>query len=150
VKRLFSSKLLLASEVVTTAARIRVLIAEDDAGVREVLASVVRSEPAFEVAGIAEDAPQAILAAARNQPDVAVVDVRMPGGGASATRGIKLCSPHTSVIAFSAYDDPRTRQEMFDAGVDGYLVKGSLVTAIIASIHRAGAVSASFPERRAA
>ena len=132
------------------AARIRVLIAEDDAGVREVLVSLVRSEPAFEVAATAEDAQDAILGAAENQPDVAIVDVRMPGGGASATRGIKLRSPHTSVIAFSAHDDPRTRQEMFDAGVDGYLVKGSLVTAIIASIHRAGAVSAGSRLRRAA
>lgn len=130
--------------------RIRVLIAEDDAGVREVLASVVRSEPAFEVAATAEDAAQAILAATQSQPDVAVVDVRMPGGGASATRGIKLRSPHTSVIAFSAHDDPRTRREMFDAGVDGYLVKGSRVTAIIASIHRAGAVSAGSRVSRAA
>lgn len=141
---------MLALDVVPTVARIRVLIAEDDAGVREVLVSVVRSEPAFEVAATAEDASQAILAAAENQPDVAVVDVRMPGGGASATRGIKLRSPHTSVIAFSAHDDARTRQEMFDAGVDGYLVKGSLVTAIIASIHRAGAVSASSRMPRAA
>jgi DNA-binding NarL/FixJ family response regulator len=135
---------------VSVVARIRVLIAEDDAGVREVLVSVVRSEPAFEVAATAEDASQAILAAAESQPDVAVVDVRMPGGGASATRGIKLRSPNTSVIAFSAHDDPHTRQEMFDAGVDGYLVKGSLVTAIIASIHRAGAVSASSRLSRAA
>jgi DNA-binding NarL/FixJ family response regulator len=135
---------------VATPARIRVLIAEDDAGVREVLASLVRSESSFELAGTAEDAPKAILAAAENQPDVAIVDVRMPGGGASATRGIKQRSPYTSVIAFSAHDDPHTRQEMFDAGVDGYLVKGSLVTAIIASIHRAGAVSASSRMRRAA
>jgi DNA-binding NarL/FixJ family response regulator len=135
---------------VSTSARIRVLIAEDDAGVREVLMSVVRSEPTFEVAGVAGDAPQAILAAAQNLPDVALVDVRMPGGGASATRGIKQRSPHTSVIAFSAHDDAHTRQEMFDAGVDGYLVKGSLVPAIIASIHRAAAVSAGSHERRAA
>jgi DNA-binding NarL/FixJ family response regulator len=135
---------------VDTSARIRVLIAEDDAGVREVLASVVRSESSFELAGTAEDAPEAILAAAEHQPDVAIVDVRMPGGGASATRGIKQHSPYTSVIAFSAHDDPHTRREMFDAGVDGYLVKGSLVTAIIASIHRAGAASAGSRMHRAA
>ena len=74
---------------------------------------------------MAEDADQAILVGGARAPDVAVVDVRMPGGGAGATRGIKLRSPHTGVIAFSAHDDPLTRQEMLDAGADGYLVKGS-------------------------
>jgi DNA-binding NarL/FixJ family response regulator len=122
-------------------ARIRVLIAEDDAGVREILASVVRSESAFELAGTVADAAQAILAAAEQQPDVALVDVRMPGGGASAARGIKQRSPHTAVLAFSAHDDARTMQEMEEAGADGYLVKGSAVTAIVASIRRAGAGS---------
>ena len=91
-----------------TPARIRVLIAEDDDGVREILASIVRSEPAFELVASVEDAAQAIFAAAGEQPDVALVDVRMPGGGAHAARGIKLRSPHTGVLAFSAHDDRLT------------------------------------------
>jgi DNA-binding NarL/FixJ family response regulator len=117
---------------------IRVLIAEDDEGVRETLASVIRSEPAFALAGLAEDAPAAIAAAGRELPDVAVVDVRMPGGGAEAARGIKRCSPDTRVLAFSAYDDALTMREMRAAGADGYLVKGSSVSAIVASIAQAG------------
>ena len=117
---------------------IRVMIAEDDEGVRETLASIVRAEPVFELAGAVEDADQAIFVAAREQPDVAVIDVRMPGGGAAATRGIKLRSPQTVVLAFSAHDDPLTMQEMLKAGADGYLVKGSPVTTIIASIRSAG------------
>ena len=131
-------------------ARIRVLIAEDDEGVREILASVVRSEATFELAGTVADAAQAILAAAEQQPDVALVDVRMPGGGVSAARGIKQRSPHTVVLAFSAHDDARTMQEMEEAGADGYLVKGSAVTAIVASIRRAGAGSTASRPRRAA
>jgi DNA-binding NarL/FixJ family response regulator len=118
-------------------ARIRVLIAEDDEGVREILASIVRSEPAFELAASVEDADQAIVAAARELPDVALVDVRMPGGGAMAARGIKLRSPSTGVLAFSAHDDRLTMQEMYAAGADGYVVKGSPVTTIIASIRDA-------------
>ncbi len=129
---------------------IRVMIAEDDEGIRETLASVVRSEPAFELAGAVEDAEQAILSAARELPDVAVVDVRMPGGGASATRGIKQRSPRTVVLAFSAHDDPLTMREMAAAGVDGYIVKGSPVSAIIASIRAAGAVPLVAHERTAA
>ena len=98
----------------------------------------MRSESTFELAGAVENADEAIKAAQRDLPDVALVDVRMPGGGERATRGIKRASPHTRVIVFSAQDDPPTRQAMFDAGADGYLVKGSLVTAIIASIRACG------------
>jgi DNA-binding NarL/FixJ family response regulator len=122
---------------------IRVLIAEDDEGVREILASVVSSEPSFELAGAAGDADEAIVMAAREHPDVALVDVRMPGGGVSATRGIKLRSPGTSVLAFSAHDDALTMQEMRDAGADGYVVKGSPVSEIIESIRLATARTAS-------
>ena len=129
-------------------ARIRVLIAEDDEGVREILASIVRSEPAFELAASVEDAEQAILAAARELPDVALVDVRMPGGGAMATRGIKQSSPYTGVLAFSAHDDRLTMKAMQEAGADGYVVKGSPVTAIVASIRDAAALGE--PERAAA
>ncbi|MDX6621734.1 MAG: hypothetical protein QOK36_4120 [Gaiellales bacterium] len=122
---------------------IRVLIAEDDEGIREILASVVRSEPAFSLVGAVDDAGGAVDAATREMPDVALVDVRMPGGGANAARGIKAGSPGTSVLAFSAHDDALTMREMFDAGADGYVVKGSTVAEIIASIWRAAAVSAS-------
>jgi DNA-binding NarL/FixJ family response regulator len=123
---------------VETEARIRVLIAEDDEGVREILASVVRAEPAFELAGTVADAEHAIVAAAELQPDVALVDVRMPGGGASAARGVRQCSPRTVVLAFSAHDDALTMQEMELAGASGYLVKGSPVTTIVAAIRHAG------------
>lgn len=125
--------------MVETNAPIRVLIAEDDEGVREILASVVRSESALELAGTVADAAQAILAAVEQQPDVALVDVRMPGGGASAARGIKQRSPHTVVLAFSAHDDALTMREMEEAGATGYLVKGSSVATIVATIRRAGA-----------
>ena len=130
--------------------RISVLIAEDDEGIREVLASVVRSESAFELAGTVADAAQAIAVAAEEQPDVALVDVRMPGGGATAARGIRQRSPHTVVLAFSAHDDALTMRKMQEAGAAGYLVKGSPVATIVASIRRAGISSSSARSRRAA
>ena len=84
----------------------------------------------------------------REAPDVALVDVRMPGGGASAARGIKARSPGTRVLAFSAHDDALTMRQMFEAGADGYVVKGSPVAEIIAAISRAAAAEA--PVQRAA
>jgi EAL domain-containing protein (putative c-di-GMP-specific phosphodiesterase class I)/DNA-binding NarL/FixJ family response regulator len=120
-----------------SARRIRVLIAEDDATARDELASLVRSQPSLELADAVGDAAQAILVSMREKPAVAVLGVRIPGGGASAARGIKRCSPNTRVLALSALDDRETVMEMLEAGADGYLVKGSSIDTILTSIERA-------------
>jgi EAL domain-containing protein (putative c-di-GMP-specific phosphodiesterase class I)/CheY-like chemotaxis protein len=116
---------------------IRVLIAEDDAAVRGALSDIIRTESTLELAAAVADGDEAIEAAAREQPDVAVLDVRMPGGGADAVRGIKRVSPDTHVLALSAHDDRATVLEMLEAGVSGYLVKGSSIRLIVDSIARA-------------
>jgi EAL domain-containing protein (putative c-di-GMP-specific phosphodiesterase class I)/DNA-binding NarL/FixJ family response regulator len=114
-----------------------VLIAEDDAVARDELASLVRSEPSLELADAVPDAAQAILVSMREKPAVAVLGVHIPGGGASAARGIKRCSPKTRVLALSEKDDRETVMEMLEAGADGYLVKGSSIDTIVGSIERA-------------
>jgi DNA-binding NarL/FixJ family response regulator len=116
---------------------LRVLIAEDDATVRLVLAALIRSEPGFDIVEAVADADAAVAVAGAELPDVAIVDVRMPGGGARATREIRRVSPHTSVIGFSGCSDPATVKEMLDAGAVAYVVKGSSPETIIASIERA-------------
>jgi EAL domain-containing protein (putative c-di-GMP-specific phosphodiesterase class I)/DNA-binding NarL/FixJ family response regulator len=116
---------------------IRVLIAEEDATAREALVSLVRSEPSLELADAVPDAAQAILSSMREKPAVAVLDVRIPGGGATAARGIKRCSPATRVLVLSAQGDRQTVLEMLEAGADGYLVKGSPIGTILTSIERA-------------
>jgi DNA-binding NarL/FixJ family response regulator len=115
----------------------RILIAEDDPIVREALAALIRSEPGLELVHAAADADGAIAAATAELPDVAIVDVRMPGGGALAAREIRRLSPGTSVIAFSGSNDPGTMLEMQEAGASGYLVKGSPTDTILASIEEA-------------
>ena len=119
--------------------RIRVLIAEEDADAREQLANLVRSEPSLELADAVADAAEAILASMREKPAVAVLNADIPGGGATAARGIKRCSPSTRVLALSAADDRETVLEMLEAGADGFLVKGSSIDAILTSIERAAA-----------
>jgi DNA-binding NarL/FixJ family response regulator len=117
---------------------IRVLIAEDDPNVREALTAMIESTPGLELAGAVENARRAVAMAAAQSPHVAIVDVRMPGGGGVwATREIKSASPHTSVIAFSGDSDRRTMTEMVDAGAVGYLVKGSSIGSIIETIEQA-------------
>jgi len=117
--------------------RIRVLIAEDEAAVREALAELVSSDPDMDVVGTACDADQAIEVARSERPDVALVDVKMPsGGGPRAARGIRRESPQTHVVALSAYNDRRTVLEMLRAGVVGYIVKGTSADEILYTIRR--------------
>lgn len=117
---------------------IRTLIADDDAEVRSVLIDIIERADALELVGVAEDAQQAIELAGSQQPDVAVLDVKMPGGGPRAAREIRASCPKTAIIALSAHEDARSVQEMLAAGAYNYLTKGTspqeLVEAICSSV----------------
>jgi EAL domain-containing protein (putative c-di-GMP-specific phosphodiesterase class I)/DNA-binding NarL/FixJ family response regulator len=119
---------------------IRVLIAEDSRLVREALAGLVRASDGLVLVDAVGDATEAVAAAGRSKPDVALVDVRMPGGGgAAAARGIRQRSPDTRVLALSGQGDRESVLQMVEAGAVGYLVKGGPPDAIIDSIRRAAA-----------
>jgi EAL domain-containing protein (putative c-di-GMP-specific phosphodiesterase class I)/DNA-binding NarL/FixJ family response regulator len=127
----------------TTKRHIRVLVAEDDPSVRAALVGLIQAEPSFELVGETASAADAIELAGQERPDVAVIDVRMPGGGPAAVRGIKRKSPGTRMIAFSAADDRATVLEMLEAGVVGYLVKGSSIESIVDSVEQAASGQSS-------
>ncbi len=117
--------------------RIRVLIAEDEAAVREAMADLISSDPSMVVVGTAKDADEAIDIARGEKPDVALIDVKMPGGGGPrAAREIRRESPQTHVVALSAYEDRRTVLEMLRAGVVGYIVKGTSAEEILYTVRR--------------
>jgi EAL domain-containing protein (putative c-di-GMP-specific phosphodiesterase class I)/DNA-binding NarL/FixJ family response regulator len=116
---------------------IRVLVAEDDSALRPALGALVDADPDLELVGLAADASEAIELATRHQPDVAVVDARMPGTGVRAVHGITRTSPRTRVLAFSAYSDRDTVFEMLRAGATGYLVKGATYEEVVAGVKRA-------------
>jgi EAL domain-containing protein (putative c-di-GMP-specific phosphodiesterase class I) len=117
--------------------RIRVLIADDEQSVLDVLTALMDAESDLEVAASARDAETAIQLAMREQPDVAVLDVRMPGGGGPrAAREILRRSPDSRVIALSAHEEIDSVLEMLRAGALGYVVKGDSTDAIVKAIHR--------------
>jgi DNA-binding NarL/FixJ family response regulator len=125
---------------------IRVLVVEDEPGMRLALTSVVDSEPSLALAGTASDADEAIETARRVQPDVCLLDVRMPGGGgAHATRAIVEHSPGTRIVALSGLQDRDTVLEMADAGAIGYLVKGATPSELTDAIHAAARGEQRFP-----
>ena len=116
--------------------RIRVLIADDEASIRESLTTVVESDPSMEVVGTAPDAQGAIELAELRQPDVALLDVRMPnGGGPRATREIVRCSPPTRVVALSAFEDRESVLTMLRAGAKSYVGKDASNEQILEAIH---------------
>jgi signal transduction histidine kinase len=122
---------------VNGAAFVRVLVAEDEQPLRDAICDLIAGEAGLEVAGSAGSAAEAVALAAAIQPDLALVDVRMPGGGAEAARGIRERSPRTRVLALSAYEDQATVLELLRAGAVGYLVKGTSPLEIVDSIKRA-------------
>ncbi len=114
---------------------IRVLLADDEPGLRTALTELLSHEDRVELIGTAADAEEAIRIAESDRPDVALVDVRMPeGGGPHAARGISRVSPGTRVIALSAYEDRKTVMEMLRAGAVGYLVKGTAADELVHGI----------------
>jgi EAL domain-containing protein (putative c-di-GMP-specific phosphodiesterase class I)/CheY-like chemotaxis protein len=124
--------------------RIRVMLADDEAQVLDLMTDLLRTDPAIDVVGTAHDAREAVEIARSESPDVALVDVRMPGGGgAVATRGIKRGSPPTRVVAVSADAEPTTIVAMLEAGVSGYVGKDEPVDRILRAVHRAAEGKAS-------
>jgi DNA-binding NarL/FixJ family response regulator len=109
--------------------KIRVIIADDDALVRKVVGAMIDEAPELELVGIGEDADQALDLAAQHNPDVAVLDLNMPGGGgfggAGAAARIKAAFPDMRVLALTASDDLETKMKLANMGADGYIVKGA-------------------------
>jgi EAL domain-containing protein (putative c-di-GMP-specific phosphodiesterase class I)/CheY-like chemotaxis protein len=116
---------------------IRVMIADDEDAIRAALLSVLDADPTIVVVGEASDAQTAIELAAKRQPTVALLDVRMPrGGGPRAASEIAKRSPETRVIALSALEDAASILEMLDAGADAYVGKADDTEKIVSTIHR--------------
>ncbi len=129
-----------------TGSRVRVLVAEDEEQLRAALCDLITGEEGIELVAVAVDADEAIEHARTLKPDVALLDMRMPGGGGSrAAREIGAVSPGTRAIALSAYDDRSNVLEMLGAGAIGYLVKGGPPAEIVEAIRRAARDQSSLP-----
>jgi len=105
---------------------IRIVLADDHKMILAALRSLLEKEADIAVVGEATDGTALLELVERTAPDVAVVDVGMPGmNGVEATRRLLSARPLLKVIALSAYTDKRFVLEMMEAGAKGYLVKAS-------------------------
>lgn len=117
--------------------RARVLVADDDPAVRRYLKELLALRDDMEVVALAADGEEAVHLAAMHQPDVALVDVRMPrGGGREAVRGIRSSSPGTLILIYSGHADHETIVDMFQAGAHGFVVKGGSGEELIEALGR--------------
>ena len=121
----------------------RVLVVDDHAMLRETLAELL-VQAGFEVAGEAADGADAVALAKRLEPDVVLMDLRMPVlGGLDATRLIRDACPATQVVLLTAFESPALQQQAEEAGCFAYLVKGAPPGTIRLALDQAAAVSRS-------
>ncbi|MDO8616000.1 MAG: response regulator [Dehalococcoidia bacterium] len=108
-----------------TAGKIRVLIADDHAMVRDGLRSILSVDD-IEIVGEAGTGAEAVEAVQTLEPDLVLMDIRMPDmDGLAATEAIKQCSPDTSVIVVTSYESKEYLRRAIEAGAAGYLLKGT-------------------------
>jgi DNA-binding NarL/FixJ family response regulator len=121
----------------------QVLVVDDHAMLREALAELL-VQAGFEVAGQAADGADAVALAKRLEPDVVLMDLRMPVlGGLDATRLIRDACPATQVVLLTAFESPALQQQAEDAGCFAYLVKGAPPGTIRLALDQAAAVGRS-------
>lgn len=114
---------------------IRVLIVDDQEIVCEGLQVVLSASPNIEVVGIALDGAQAVEKVAALQPDVVLMDLKMPGmNGVQAAHVIKREHPATAILILTTYDQDEWVVDAIRAGANGYLLKDTGREQIVAAV----------------
>ena len=115
--------------------RIRVILAEDHAVVRQGTKQLLDRYSDIEVVGMASDGEEAVTLVQELQPDVAILDIRMPRlSGIEATRKIKADFPDVAVLALTAHDDDEYVFALLEAGANGYLLKTAEIEELVKAI----------------
>ena len=115
--------------------QIRVLIADDYEPFRRGLRAMIQSETDITVVGEAADGQGALAEAEALQPDVVLMDLKMPGmNGLEATRRILHTSPHIRVLMLTMADDDESVFAALQVGARGYVLKGALKADVLRAI----------------
>jgi DNA-binding NarL/FixJ family response regulator len=115
--------------------KIRVLLADDHAVLREGLAMLINDQPEMEVVAQAATGSEAVRCAQSAAPDVAVLDISMPeGGGASVAEELRVRCPAVRVVALTRHADQAYVRRLLQAGAAGYILKKSAAETLISAI----------------
>jgi two-component system, NarL family, response regulator DesR len=116
---------------------IRLLLADDQALVRGALAALLDLEPDLEVVAEVATGDQVVPAATEQRPDVALLDVEMPGmDGIEATRALKAAAPTTRVLIVTTFGRPGFLRRALQAGADGFVVKDTPARQLADAVRR--------------
>jgi two-component system response regulator DesR len=116
---------------------IRLLLADDQALVRGALAALLDLEPDLDVVAEVGNGDEVVPAARRHTPDVALLDVEMPGlDGIEATRAVKAAVPGIRVLIVTTFGRPGYLRRALRAGADGFVVKDTPARQLADAVRR--------------
>ena len=120
--------------------RVRVLIVDDHDVVREGLRTLIQKRTDFTLVGEADSVASAITEARRGQPDIVIMDVRLPDGtGVEACREIRAERPDTKVLMLTSHADDEAVLDSIVAGASGYLLKQTRSQDLVTALRRVAA-----------
>jgi len=115
---------------------IKILIADDHEVVRHGVRDLLGSQPGWEVCHEAATGREAVKMIEDGQPDVAVLDLSMPGlNGMDVARQIRKVSPDTKIIIFTMHETEELVREVFRAGAQAYVLKSDAGTHLVAAVN---------------
>jgi DNA-binding NarL/FixJ family response regulator len=127
---------------------IRVIVADDYPAIRHLIYKLFERMPDIEPVGEASDGFQVVKLAKELRPDVALVDISMPGlSGLEAAGQIVALGLETKVIVVSTNESPEVLREAMENGVAGYLPKGELYTRLETAVRAVYGGQVYFPPR---
>ena len=118
--------------------KIKILVVDDHAIVREGVRMILAKEGDLEVVGEAGDGQQALDLTERAQPDVVIMDISMPGmGGIEATQTIRAKHPEVQVLALTMHEDESYVFQLLRAGAAGYVLKRAAAQDLVQAVRAA-------------
>jgi DNA-binding NarL/FixJ family response regulator len=122
------------------APRLRVFLADDHPIVLDGIKALIVADERLELVGQASDGPTALRRATELRPDVAVLDLSMPGlNGVEVSRQLLAACPLCRVVVLTVHEDAAYLRQLLDLGISGYVLKRSATEELLRSIHAAAA-----------
>jgi DNA-binding NarL/FixJ family response regulator len=115
--------------------RLRILIADDHDLIRRGIKTILLEHVGWEVCAEANTGTKAVAKAKKLQPDIAILDIRMPGlNGIEAAKQIQKVSPNTEILILSVHHSDQLIRELVDTGIRGYIVKSDSERDLVAAV----------------
>ncbi len=122
---------------------VRIVLVEDNEVFREALELLLGMRSDIVVVASVADGESAVSASVEHQPDVVLMDYRLPGiDGVQATAAVREAAPGVAVVCLTGEANPREIAALYDAGAVACLTKDQELDEIVAAVHRASQVTA--------